>query len=68
MKDTIVIQSTGNVTSLCFQFPPVYLKLAVVIMLTISLMHDQTIRVNEHGIKVAYMGSVAKISTDDVIC
>ena len=25
MKDTIVIQSTGNVKSLCFQFPPVYL-------------------------------------------
>jgi len=60
-KDTIVIQSTGNGKSLCFQFPPVYLqKKAIVIMPTISLMRDQTIQVNEHGIKVAYMGSAAK--------
>ena len=29
-------------------------------MPTISLMHDQTIQVSEHGIKVAYMGSVTK--------
>ena len=29
-------------------------------MPTISLMRDQTIQVNEHGIKVAYMGSAAK--------
>ena len=61
MKDTIIIQSTGNGKSLCFQFPPVYLnKKAIVIMPTISLMRDQTIQVNEHGIKVAYMGSAAK--------
>ena len=26
----------------------------------ISLMRDQMIQVNEHGIKVAYMGSAAK--------
>lgn len=60
-KITIVIQSTGSGKSLCFQFPPVYLnKKAIVIMPTISLMRDQTIQVNEHGIKVAYMGSAAK--------
>ena len=60
-KDTIVIQSTGNGKSLCFQFPLVHLlKKAIVIMPTISLMRDQTIQVNEHGIKVAYMGSAAK--------
>ena len=50
--------------SLCFQFPPVYLqKKAIVIMPTISLMRDQTIQVNEHGIKVAllaYMDSATK--------
>ena len=60
-QDSIVIQSTGNGKSLCFQYPPVYLrKKAVVIMPTISLMRDQTIQVNEFGIKVAYMGSAAK--------
>ena len=60
-QDSIVIQSTGNGKSLCFQFPPVYLrKKAVVVMPTISLMRDQTIQVNEFGIKVAYMGSAAK--------
>ena len=35
-------------------------KKAIVIMPTISLMRDQIIQVNEHGIKVAYMGSAAK--------
>ena len=56
-----MIQSTGNGKSLCFQYPPVYLrKKAVVIMPTISLMRDQTIQVNEFGIKVAYMVSAAK--------
>jgi len=60
-KDTIVIQSTGNGKSLCFQFPPVHLqRKAIVIMPTISLMRDQSIQVNEHGITVAYMGSAAK--------
>jgi len=54
-KDTIVIQSTGNGKSLRFQFPPVHLqRKAIVIMPTISLMCDQSIQVNEHGITVAY--------------
>ena len=35
-------------------------KKAIVTMPTISLMRDQTIQVNEYGIKVAYMGSAAK--------
>ena len=55
-KDTIVIQSTGNDKSLCFQFPPVHLqRKAIVIMPSISLMRDQTIQVNEHGITVVYI-------------
>ena len=61
-QDSIVIQSTGNGKSLCFHAVSTSLseKKAIVIMLTISLMRDHTIQVNEHGIKVAYMGSAAK--------
>jgi len=66
-QDCIVVQSTGSGKSLCFQFPPVYLqKKAVVIMPTISLMRDQTIQVNEYGIKVAYMGSATKYQSDTI--
>ena len=60
-RDSIVIQSTGNRKSLCFQFPPVYLrKKAVVVMPTISLMRDQTIQINDFGIKVAYIATWAQ--------
>ena len=36
----------------------------LVIMPTLRLTRDQTIQINEYGIKVAYMGSVSKYQSD----
>ena len=42
-------------------------KKVVLIMLTINLTRDQTIQVNEYGIKVAYMGSATKHQSDMIV-
>ncbi|XP_022687128.1 Werner syndrome ATP-dependent helicase-like isoform X1 [Varroa jacobsoni] len=57
-KDNIVIMATGSGKSLCFQFPPVYLKkLAVVISPLISLMEDQVRALEQQDILAAFLGS-----------
>ena len=52
-QDSIVIQSTGNEKSLLLSVSTsLSAKKAIVIMPAISLMRDQTMQVNEQGIKV----------------
>ena len=57
-KNCLVIQSTGNGKSLCYQFPAIYTgNTTLVITPTISLMHDQTRELKSKGIDAIFLGS-----------
>ena len=57
--DTIVVQPTGSVKSLCFQFPAVHEnKKVIVVTPSISLMHDQVQNLLEKRIPALLLGSV----------
>jgi superfamily II DNA helicase RecQ len=57
-KNTVVVQPTGSGKSICFQLPPLITgKMTVVITPTISLMNDQTSKLQERGIQATFLGS-----------
>ena len=59
-----MVQPTGSGKSLCFQLPPLISGgLSVVITLTISLMQDQAVGLQEKSIKVTFLGSTQKDPT-----
>lgn len=65
-RNTVVVQPTGSGPgkSLCFQLPPLISGgLSVVITLTISLMQDQAVGLQEKSIKVTFLGSTQKDPT-----
>ena len=57
-RDTLVLYPTGSGKSICFQFPPVFLKKkAIIITPTISLMQEQVNKLNGLGIQSVFLGS-----------
>ena len=57
-KNCLVIQPTGKGKSLCYQFPALYTgKTTLVVMPTISLMHNQTRELKNKGIDEILIGS-----------
>lgn len=65
-RDTLIVQPTGQGKSLCYQFPAVYAgRTTIVITSTISLMQDQTLELNNKGIKATFLGSA---QTDPAWC
>ena len=61
-KNTFVLQPTGSGKSFCFQFPPLVMKMTVVLTPTIALMNDQTVPMIEKGIWATYLGSTQKVT------
>ncbi|XP_072955396.1 ATP-dependent DNA helicase Q-like SIM [Typha angustifolia] len=57
-KDCLVLAATGSGKSLCFQIPALFTrKVVVVISPLISLMHDQCLKLANHGISACFLGS-----------
>jgi Werner syndrome ATP-dependent helicase len=68
-RDVNATMFTGAGKSLCYQFPPVYLnKVSIIISPLISLMNDQTIKMNKLGIPTCSINStisgIQKIKKD----
>ncbi len=60
-RDHCVVMATGYGKSLCYQFPPVYLrKTALVVSPLISLMEDQVLALEAAGISACFLGSAQK--------
>lgn len=59
-RDTSIVASTGFGKSLIYQFPPVFFKdrVAIVVSPLIALMQDQVDGLNEKGIKATYYCSL----------
>lgn len=57
-QDCLVLAATGSGKSLCFQIPALLTgKVVVVISPLISLMHDQCLKLAEHGVSACFLGS-----------
>ncbi|KAK9136923.1 hypothetical protein Sjap_007517 [Stephania japonica] len=57
-QDCLVLAATGSGKSLCFQIPALLTgKVVVVISPLISLMHDQCLKLAQHGISACFLGS-----------
>ncbi|OQU77408.1 hypothetical protein SORBI_3009G045400 [Sorghum bicolor] len=57
-RDCLVLAATGSGKSLCFQIPALLTaKIVVVISPLISLMHDQCLKLANHGISACFLGS-----------
>jgi hypothetical protein len=60
-QDQLGIMATGYGKSICFQMPSILLKkLTICISPLISLMKDQTMKLETFGVKAGYLGSSAK--------
>ncbi|XP_025071723.1 Werner syndrome ATP-dependent helicase isoform X2 [Alligator sinensis] len=57
-RDNLVVMATGYGKSLCFQFPPVYMRrTGIVISPLISLMEDQVLQLDMSGIPACLLGA-----------
>ncbi|XP_052480031.1 ATP-dependent DNA helicase Q-like SIM [Gossypium raimondii] len=57
-EDCLVLAATGSGKSLCFQIPALLTgKVVVVVSPLISLMHDQCLKLSEHGVSACFLGS-----------
>ncbi|XP_043711245.1 ATP-dependent DNA helicase Q-like SIM [Telopea speciosissima] len=57
-QDCLVLAATGSGKSLCFQIPAILTgKVVVVVSPLISLMHDQCLKLAEHGVSACFLGS-----------
>ncbi|KAJ8572874.1 hypothetical protein K7X08_009385 [Anisodus acutangulus] len=57
-QDCLVLAATGSGKSLCFQIPALLSgKVVIVISPLISLMHDQCLKLAEHGVSACFLGS-----------
>ncbi|KAM3704815.1 hypothetical protein ACJW31_03G034300 [Castanea mollissima] len=63
-QDCLVLAATGSGKSLCFQIPALLTgKVVVVISPLISLMHDQCLKLANHGVSACFLGSGQPDST-----
>uniref|UniRef100_A0A2N9J9E4 DNA 3'-5' helicase n=1 Tax=Fagus sylvatica TaxID=28930 RepID=A0A2N9J9E4_FAGSY len=63
-QDCLVLAATGSGKSLCFQIPAMLTgKVVVVISPLISLMHDQCLKLAQHGVTSCFLGSGQPDST-----
>ncbi|KAM3378102.1 ATP-dependent DNA helicase Q-like SIM isoform X1 [Capsicum galapagoense] len=57
-RDCLVLAATGSGKSLCFQIPALLTgKVVIVISPLISLMHDQCLKLANHGVSACFLGS-----------
>ena len=57
-RNTVIIHPTGSGKSICFQIPHLITgKATIIITPTISLMQDQTTKLQEKGIRASFLGS-----------
>ncbi|RZC55567.1 hypothetical protein C5167_014426 [Papaver somniferum] len=57
-QDSLVLAATGSGKSLCFQLPALLTgKVVIVLSPLISLMHDQCLKLDKHGISACFLGS-----------
>ena len=60
-RNTVIIHPTGSGKSICFQLPHLITgKATIVISPTISLMQDQTTRLQQKGIRASFLGTTQK--------